>query len=409
MTAISLGRAGAMTDHQDDLIDFDPDGIHAVQLEEREVFERGQDNLVDISVRNLPRALPDISEASAIKWLGKQPEPLAFAIADFVPQGMTTLLVGDGGAGKTLLMQTAITCVVNDIPWLGKAPTPGTAAGVFAEDIEAVLHNRHHRIKEAFGLTDEQVAGAYIQSYAGLDARLWHETGPTPFLAELERQLATIPELRFVALDNAALLFSGNENDRLMVTSFINGLNGMAQRLGVGIMLSTHTSKSSTASATHAASGSTAWIFASRSVLKLWPENDEEPPRIELIKANHAKPGEVVKLKWECGILTRAPVPGSFEAKARARRLDNLIFDKVQEAWDRDNPLSTVTNQGHRYLPRAVSRASDFSTAEAQRVMVQMLDGGVLAEERKNARTPRGLKVIRRPTQKYPSNSMTYQ
>lgn len=372
---------------------------HAVQLDEQEVFERGEDNLVDFRERwSTARPLPDISQASAgTKWFGKEPEPLAFAIANLCPSGMTTLLVGAGGTGKTILMQSAITCVVNDLPWLGKDPTPGTAAGVFAEDPDVVLHIRQRRINETFGLTDEQVAGAFIQSHAGLDARLWHETGPTPFMAELERQLGQIPELRFLALDNAALLFSGNENDRLQVTSFINALNGMAERLGLGVMLSTHTSKSSNASATHAASGSTAWINAARSVLRLWPEEDDEPPRIELIKANHTRPGETIKLKWESGILTPVTVPGSFEAKARARQLDNLIFDKVQEAWDRDNPLSTVANQAHRYLPSAISRASDFSTAEARSVMVQMLDGGVLSEGRRNSRVPRGLRVVRRP------------
>ena len=118
-----------MTDGPDDdnLVEFDPNRVtalidvdaadHSVQLDEQEAFERGADNLVDLGLRPTTRPLPDISQASAgVKWLGKEPAPLAFAIADFCPSGMTTLLVGAGGSGKSILMQSAITCVVNDLP-----------------------------------------------------------------------------------------------------------------------------------------------------------------------------------------------------------------------------------------------------------------------------------------------------
>ena len=55
-----------------------------------------------------PLPLPDIALACVSRWLGKEPKPLEFAIEDLVPKGMVTLLVAQGGAGKSLLCQAAI-------------------------------------------------------------------------------------------------------------------------------------------------------------------------------------------------------------------------------------------------------------------------------------------------------------
>jgi len=248
--------------------------------------------------------LPDIRHADVSRWEGIEPPPLNFTIADLLPEGMTSMLVAEGGAGKSILMQTALTCIATGRRFVGKECLPGTAAGIFAEDPENILHARQARICEVFGVDAADLAGrVYVASYAGLPAALWRDGRPTPWMTELEEQLAGLDELRLVTLDNAALLYADNENDRIAVTGFLNRLNGMAQRLGAAVLLSTHASKSQDGSALRVASGSTAWVNAARGVIGLEPERDGEPAILKVVKANHSQPGEEVRLEWRQGLL----------------------------------------------------------------------------------------------------------
>lgn len=342
--------------------------------------------------------LPDISQADASRWVGTDPEPIAFTIGRLVPQGMTTLFVGEGGSGKTLLCQIAITCIPAGLPFLGKDTMGGNAAGLFAEDVEQVLHHRQVRINEALGVDMDALVGRhFVQSYSGMDATLWREHGPTSFMKELEAQLGRIDELRFVAIDNAALVFNGNENDRFEVTAFINCLNGMAQRLGVGVMLTTHLSKTSDGTTLRSASGSTAWVNAARSVLKLESANEPDRATLILLKANHVKPGDKTQLLWQDGVLIREPSPDSLEAQAHKRQIEKLILERVERAWGAENPLSDSPQASARYLPTVLSRTTDFKVKELKAEMQALQDDNFLAIGQRNRRTPRGLRIVRYP------------
>ena len=79
------------------------------------------------------------------------------------------------------------------------------------------------------------------------------------------------------------------------VTRFMGALNGLADQHGVGVLLSHHTSKTSDDSAVRAGSGTTAWVNATRAVLKLTPSNDTELPALKVVKANHTKPGQIIE------------------------------------------------------------------------------------------------------------------
>src|SRR5262245_22868627 len=127
-------------------------------------------------------SMPKINDqhADAGRWVGIEPPELPFTIADLVPQGMVTLLVSPGGAGKSLLMQMACTCIPTGLPFLGKATAGGNTASVFAEDPDAVLHRRQHRINRALDVEMDALVGrVFIRSYFGLDATLWCDEAPT--------------------------------------------------------------------------------------------------------------------------------------------------------------------------------------------------------------------------------------
>ena len=103
--------------------------------------------------------LPRIADGSADRWLGKEPTPLEFTIEDLVPEGMVTLFVADGGAGKSLLAQLAMACFPTGKCFLGKTTKPGAAVGIFAEDPDQVLHIRQVRINKLIEIDMEDLGG----------------------------------------------------------------------------------------------------------------------------------------------------------------------------------------------------------------------------------------------------------
>jgi hypothetical protein len=189
-------------------LDDDPE-VEAARVKGR----RSRGNGVD---REPPPSLPPIDKADVARWKGRDPPDIIFTIEDLVPQGMVTLLTSQGGAGKTLLQQMAGTAIASGtLRFLGKSSVVGRAAGVFGEDPEAVLHVRQPRINEFLKIDYDRIAGRYFpQSYFGQPAQLWREGGPTAFLLSLEEELKRIEALRLLTLDNAAVLFSGDENSR---------------------------------------------------------------------------------------------------------------------------------------------------------------------------------------------------
>ena len=76
---------------------------------------------------------------------------------------MCALVAGDGGAGKSILMQIAATCVANGKPFVGKTVEKGPALYVTAEDPEEVVHIRQERINNALGLSMEEAARAALR------------------------------------------------------------------------------------------------------------------------------------------------------------------------------------------------------------------------------------------------------
>ena len=127
-----------------------------------------------------------LSQSDCSRWVGKEPPELPFTVAGLAPKGMTTLLIADGGAGKSMLMQIALTCCPSGLPFLGMATLAGNTAGLFAEDGEAVLHVRQCRINDALDVDMEDLSGrSFLKSYQGENAVLWNRDGPTTFFDEL--------------------------------------------------------------------------------------------------------------------------------------------------------------------------------------------------------------------------------
>lgn len=341
--------------------------------------------------KNQKNFIPRLNSSLCTEWIDKDPEPLPFIIDELVPQNMVTLLVAEGGAGKSMLMQIACSCLPTDNKFMGLEVMSGVTAGIFAEDPDSVLHNRQISINKNIEINMEYLAErCYIQSYAGYNATLWAKGNPTQFFYDIENELSCISDLRLLIIDNVALVFEGNENDRNEVTRFLHTLNGFALRLGIGIIISTHTSKTY-GSSSQVASGSTAWQNAARSVVELKPETDTHPAKLVLKKANHAKPRQEIELSWVNGVLEKASNQVTSERKNL--EIDSTIFDLIEEAWDQDRPWSLAPQAKARYLPKVLMDRFSLRKKAALNAIQKWISTGHLVESQRNTRTKRGLKV----------------
>lgn len=353
--------------------------------------EAAQDQLAqlaDLAVKTTRRGqqarLPRIADADCRRWIDKDPPVIEWTVDGLVPQGCTTLLVGDGGAGKSLLGQSLLTCHATGKPFLGRMVKPGAAVGVFCEDGEAILHVRQGRINKVLGVEMDQLTGrCFPQSYSGHNAVLWRGQGPTPFLGSVEDQLAEINELRALVLDPSAMLFGDDEITRIEVTAFVNALNGLAARLGIGVILATHTSKSKDGTALKAASGSTAWVNSCRSVLVLDAGEDDEP-YLKLLKSNYAKPGGVIALRWRDGVLiAEEPAEGVF-AGITKRNAERAFLDGLKALTAQHRAVSESRNATN-FAARLISKtpqARGFRPQELTAAMERLFaDGKIRVEE----------------------------
>lgn len=184
-------------------------------------------------------------------------------IEDWLPRGCVTALYGDGGIGKTMLVQELMTCFATGKPFLGKQSATGTAWAVMCEDDLNELLRRQTRINSLYELDMQDLKKVRFVSRVSKDNLLitfnYGGVGQlTKFFKKLYRTVeAQKPDL--VILDTASDLFGGNENARSEVRQFIQTACGkIATDMNTAVLLCAHPSESGILKGT-GTGGSTAW------------------------------------------------------------------------------------------------------------------------------------------------------
>lgn len=207
-----------------------------------------------------------------IDWaeVGRNPPPArGWAIDGWVGFGHVTLQAGQGGVGKTLIMQQQASCLARGKPFLGAIDECYKSLVWCAEDDADELARRQLAIAEWLGVPIGTFSGwLYVHALAGIECALMTLQGgvlrPTKRANDLWQQINDY-KVRVVGLDNISHLFGGNENDRHHVTSFVNMLTGMCIAANAAGILNGHPGKSQGSEY----SGSTAWENAVRARLYL--------------------------------------------------------------------------------------------------------------------------------------------
>lgn len=252
----------------------------------------------------MPQLLP---LANLSEW--DQPAPVReFAWGDWIPLRRATMLTGDGGIGKSLLVQMLMTCIALGRPFLGMETCQGIALYVTAEDDLDELWRRQKAICAALSVHVQALVGKLLlcslcgdgdTSLANFDAA--GRMTPTPRWRQVEAT-ANLHQVRFAAFDTATDMMGGDHNDIHQVASFVNLLTGLAITQNGATMILHHPNKAGADWL-----GSIAWHnkVRSRLILKRTDNGDNDARVIENPKANYGPSGSRIEFRWHAGAFVR--------------------------------------------------------------------------------------------------------
>jgi len=245
-------------------------------------------------------------------WQDVDPPEREWMLDGWLPRHRAAYITGAGGAGKSLLGQQLATCVALGIPFLGIETAQANSIYLTAEDDYDELQRRQRCICRSLGISESELSmkffplslfGRASNEMCGFD----REQGMRTETAwEMLKNTARVTLAKFIVLDNVSHVFAGNEIDRAQVTAFANLLNGLAQRIGGTVLLVGHPNKQG-----DAYSGSTAWENAFRARLYFdAPKSegahiDPDMRQLSLPKANYARKGAKIDVRWHEGALIR--------------------------------------------------------------------------------------------------------
>jgi KaiC/GvpD/RAD55 family RecA-like ATPase len=314
--------------------------------------------------------------------------PREWVVPGWIPSRAATLIVGPGGAGKSLFVQQLLTCISQGIPCLSLPASEAVPTLLInCEEERNELTRRGFAIADAIRAPVSDLVGVHTLSRVG---ELGNEVGTfdaerkihlSDFYNQIEAT-ALDKGARVVALDNIAHLYAGNENDRSEVTQFVNALSRLAIKIDGAVILVGHPAKG----AGSEYSGSTAWENAVRSRLfmqRLDKVGDDEPdPNVRVLtrsKTNYSAVGDAVEMRWDRGAFVQhltgltKPADDKIADGTFLRCLAKFIAEK--------RPVS-ASRHAHNYAPKEFSWegiAGGFKARALEAAMRRLSERGAIA------------------------------
>ncbi|WP_287311170.1 AAA family ATPase [Mesorhizobium sp.] len=281
---------------------------------------------------------PDALFESASAWAAAPAKAREWLVEDLIPNGVVTMLNGDGGTGKSLLALQLAVATASDRPWLGRAvDRPGKAIVLSAEDSKEELHRR---LEDFCGDALAKLDRLLIRSFVDADPLLaTFDKQNTIKMTKLFSQLESTMDREWpslVVLDTLADLHTGDENNRSHARQFIGKLKALAGRFNCAVLLLAHPSRSGMADGS-GASGSTGWnnsvrsrLYLQRVIDKDGREWDDKARVLSTVKANYGARGGTIDLRWQHGSFVAAGDPfDDLESRtAKAERVFLKLLDR---------------------------------------------------------------------------------
>lgn len=229
-----------------------------------------------------------------VKWLHEEPKPIDFLVKDWIPRGSVTLLVAEGGTGKTMLAMRLALAVATGDRWLGLETRRGPVLYLAMEDPESELRRRLWRMlphKQASSSSDLFLRrvrrNLHLRSLAGKQFQLLQQRG-----GQVEQSDLLAPLIEKLRPHNYSVivmsrLHGSEENSNSVGTTVINAVEKIALSLGATVIVPHHTGKSNAStqnSGQYSARGASAIADAARVVMRLVAD-EGDPASLRLIHA----------------------------------------------------------------------------------------------------------------------------
>lgn len=323
-------------------------------------------------------------------WDGANAPERRFIMPGWIIRGSAGLLGGQDGVGKSLLAQQMATCAASGVPFLGVHLAQVPTIYITCEDDADELHRRQEAINAALGLTMASLKGKLrlfsLKGVIGNEFATTDEEGalkPTNRFRQVQAAALDF-KASLVFVDNAAHVFSGNENDRHDVATFLGLLEHLSIRIDGAVVLLAHPNKqhSQGNKQGNEYSGSTGWSAHVRNRLFLdWVSDDDGIPAdpdmrvLRRSKSNYAAKGEEIEFRWHQWAFVRgedmprnqqAEIALNIQASAENERF-LACLDKLTEER---RAVSHSPNAGN-YAPKIMAampagqgmRAKQFASA----------------------------------------------
>jgi RecA-family ATPase len=229
-------------------------------------------------------------------------------------KGTVALVAGDGGIGKSLLMQQLATSAVLGRPWLGMSVQPGRALYLGCEDDGDELHRRQWAINRSLGVDMPDVldAGLDLIPRVGCDNVLIRLARPEWKMVRTGLMDKLVVRCRrtgvqYVIVDTATQTFAGNQNDENQVVAYVSEFRRLAVALQGVVIFTKHPSMSGRALGT-GESGNVAWSNSVRARLYLH-QHKALGLVLDGMKSNYSRKLEPVPLRWAHGVFERIEAP----------------------------------------------------------------------------------------------------
>ena len=294
---------------------------------------------------------------------GKVLPPREWVVPGWVPMNKVTLLQGDGGDGKTLLMRQLQASTALREPWVGLPCEEVVSCGFYTEDDDYDVEEGQAALDAHYG---KFVAGSgkmFVFERDGEENELIRFAGrerraePTKFYRQVRETVLDL-KARLTTLDVAVDLYGGNEIVRTEVRALFRLVKGLCKEMNGAAVMSMHVSQSGIKTG-GGHSGSTDWSNAARSRLYLnRPDEDSniDPDARTLTrkKSNYAALGDTVNLRWRNGVLV--PLGGqSAGAQAFKRPVEDVFMDILDAVIVEKQTVCHKPRSG-TYAPNVFSR-----------------------------------------------------
>jgi DNA polymerase bacteriophage-type len=328
------------------------------------------------------------------QWDGDPVPELEYSVPDRYPMDNVGLFSGEGGQGKSSLVQQLCVAHVLAREWLGCTPRQGPALYIECEDAENVLHWRVKAIAAHYGASLADIEDAGFQMFPLTDeenavlATAPDKTGivrPTPlydWLYELAGDLKPV----MIGIASSANVFAGNENVRTEVQQFIRLLRRVACVAHGTVLLVTQPSLTGieNKSASHEGlAGTTQWHngVRARAVMKAVKPEDGVDTGLRAVtfhKNQYGPASATCFVRYAGGLFL--PVEGmSIDAAERAAKVEEVFIALLKRFTQQRQMVSPKTSA--TYAPSRFAEhpeAGGITKKEFARAMQRLLDAKII-------------------------------